>query len=53
MNEQQQRTLIEGLNALSASTRHVSAGSHVEAAVLAEMSRIAGPARATPAVFTA
>ncbi len=48
MNEQQQRTLIEGLNALSASTRHVSAGSHVEAAVLAEMSRITGPARATP-----
>ena len=42
MNEQQQRALLEGLNALAASTRHASAGRHVEAAVLAEMSRITG-----------
>src|SRR5687768_1667125 len=42
MNEQQQRTLITGLNALAASTRHASAGRHVESAVLAEMSRMAG-----------
>jgi hypothetical protein len=45
MNEQQQRTLIEGLHALAATTRHASAGAHVEAAVLAEMARVAAPSR--------
>jgi hypothetical protein len=48
MNEQQQRTLIEGLHALAATTRHASAGGHVEAAVLAEMGRVAAPSRANP-----
>jgi hypothetical protein len=42
MNEQQQRTLIDGLHALAATTRHASAGGHVEAAVLAEMTRASG-----------
>jgi hypothetical protein len=42
MNEQQQRTLKDGLDALAASTRHASAGRHVESAVLAEMARITG-----------
>jgi hypothetical protein len=49
MNEQQQRTLTDGLNALAASTRHASAGRHVESAVLAEMARITGPAISPPA----
>ena len=44
MNEQQQRTLIEGLHALAATTKHVSAPQHVEAAVLAEMARAHGHA---------
>ena len=48
MNEQQRRTLIEGLNALSASTRHASAGRHVEDAVVAEMARITGQANKGP-----
>jgi hypothetical protein len=42
MNEQQQRTLIDGLRALAATTRHASAGGHVEDAILAEMSRVTG-----------
>lgn len=42
MNEQQQRTLIDGLNALAATTRHASAARHVEAALLAEMARVNG-----------
>jgi hypothetical protein len=46
MNEQQQRTLIDGLHALAATTRHASAGGHVEDAILAEMSR--ATALATP-----
>ena len=45
MNEQQRRTLLEGLNALAASTRHASAGRHVEDAVLAEMARLTGQAK--------
>lgn len=40
MNEQQERTLSAGLTALAATTRSVSASRHVEAAVLAEMSRV-------------
>ena len=40
MNEQQQRTLIAGLHALGATTRHAAAGRHVEAAVLAELARV-------------
>lgn len=42
MNEQQQRTLIDGLHALAATTRHASAGGHVEYAILAEMARASG-----------
>ena len=45
MNEQQQRTLIEGLHALAATTERASAGRHVESAVLAEMARVSEPAR--------
>lgn len=56
MNEQQQRTLMAGLNALAAKTRHSSAGEHVEAAVLAEMARVSGhanPAARAPGVMGA
>jgi hypothetical protein len=46
MNEQQERTLREGLKALARTTRDASASRNVEAAVLAEMRRMAA---ATPA----
>lgn len=40
MNEQQLRTLIDGLKALGATTRHASSSPQIEAAVLTEMARV-------------
>lgn len=48
MNEQQQRTLADGLRALADRTRTASASPHVERAVLEDMAR-ARPARPKPA----
>lgn len=51
MNEQQERALTDGLRALAASTRGVSASPRVEAAVFAEFDRVTAvvPARAAAA----
>jgi hypothetical protein len=43
VTEQQERTLVAGLKALAATTRHASASPAVEQTVLAEMLRIARP----------